>query len=140
LLRVANVVPTLQILVGHSGYDQSTLEAALLSCDETKQAARVETLTHLAEAFENLADPLTITFSCEFLPDTWHGNPPEIRYNVEDRTGRQLGTSWVSDLMEKSNNSVQAAADSYSAGLDNPLVVAKMSEREGPGASAETAR
>jgi hypothetical protein len=42
--------------------------------------------------------------------------------------------------MEKSNNSLQAAADTFSAGLADPLVVAEVPEREGPGVLAETAR
>jgi hypothetical protein len=119
----------LQALVGHPDYDQNTLKAALLSCDETKQAAQVETLVQLAEAFDNCAVPLRISFSCEFLPDTWHQEPQEVRYIVDDPTGRRLGTSWVSDLMEQSNDSVQAAADKYVALLDDALILAKVAER-----------
>jgi hypothetical protein len=122
--------PLLKTLVGHPDYDKNTLEAALLSCDETKQAALVETLVQLAEAFEKCAVPLRISFSCEFLPDTWHQEPMEIRYIVEDSTARRLGTSWVSDLMEQSNDSAQAAADSFVDLLDDALILTKVAERD----------
>jgi hypothetical protein len=120
----------LQTLVGHPDYDQSTLEAALLSCDETKQSAQVETLVQLAEAFEKGAVPLRISFSCEFLPDTWSGAPLRVDYSVEDPTGRELGAGWVSDLMKQSNDSAQAAADGCLALLDDVLIRAKVAERD----------
>jgi hypothetical protein len=121
--------PLLQRLVGHPDYDQNTLKTALLSCDETEQAKQVETMVQLAEAFDTRSVPLRISFSCEFLPDTWHQEPLEIRYIVEDLTGRRLETGWVSGLMEESNDSVQGAIERLVDLREDAVILAKVAER-----------